>query len=418
MQKRVQKTEVCMAHRRQFYLYKRHKKGGDYWYVCFLDKETGKAGNAKSIDCLKERLGIMDFESVKRKEDAAVIATKALEKGLLSSDANSILFASWCRDFWDWDKSEYIALRNKLSPNSIGREYAYNMKKNFEKNVEPLIPKDLKLEKVSVSLLDSIVKTLYRSGKSNGTVEIIITTFSSPLKEAVRLGKIASNPADRILKTQRNEKVRGVLSREEVAALRSALEEHRSGFLPSVYYGILLGLCTGMRISEIRALRTEDIVPSSVAGYSKVLIRHSVAYLSGLKSTKCGYERAALIKTSFADELLSHASAGGILFPSPQNGKEYISAPTLRNGFYVLLSLIGIDEKEREERNISFHSLRHTFSTLGRDADIPQSDRMLVLGHKSERVNDRYTHSTDDSLLRVASFSDSLFSPGAERSAE
>ena len=407
-----------MAHRRQFYLYKRHKKGGDYWYVCFLDKETGKAGNAKSIDCLKERLGMMDFESVKRKEDAAVIATKALEKGILSSDADTILFASWCRDFWDWDKSEYIALRNKLSPGSIGREYAYNMKKNFEKNVEPLLPKDLKLEKVTVALLDSIVKALYRSGKSSGTVEIIITSFSSPLKEAVRLGKIASNPADRILKTQRIERVRGVLSKEEVAALRSALEEHRSEFLPSVYYGILLGLCTGMRISEIRALRTEDIVPSSVEGYSKVIIRHSVAYLSGLKSTKGGYERAALIKTSFADELLSHASPNGVLFPSPQNRKEYISSPTLRKGFYELLELIGIGENARKERNISFHSLRHTFSTLGRDWDISQDDRMLVLGHKSERVNDRYTHSTDDALLRVAVFTDSLFSTGAEKSAE
>ena len=407
-----------MAHRRQFYLYKRHKKGGDYWYVCFLDKETGKAGNAKSIDCLKERLGMMDFESVKRKEDAAVIATKALEKGLLSSDADAILFSSWCRDFWDWDKSEYIALRNKLSPGSIGREYAYNMKKNFEKNVEPLLPKDLKLEKVTVALLDSIVKALYRSGKSSGTVEIIITSFSSPLKEAVRLGKIASNPADRILKTQRIEKVRGVLSKEEVSALRSALEKHRSEFLPSVYYGILLGLCTGMRISEIRALRTEDIVPSSIEGYSKVIIRHSVAYLSGLKSTKGGYERAALIKSSFADELLSHASLNGVLFPSPQNRKEYISSPTLRKGFYELLELIGIGEKEREERNISFHSLRHTFSTLGRDWDISQDDRMLVLGHKSERVNDRYTHSTDDALLRVAVFTDSLFSTGAEKSAE
>lgn len=42
-----------MAHRRSFYLYKRHKKNGDYWYVCFLDRETGKQLNAKSIDCLK-----------------------------------------------------------------------------------------------------------------------------------------------------------------------------------------------------------------------------------------------------------------------------------------------------------------------------------------------------------------------------
>ncbi len=402
-----------MAHRREFYLYKRHKKGGDYWYVCFLDRETGKAGNAKSIDCLKERLGIMDYKSVKRKEDAAVIAAKAIEKGLVSSDADNILFAVWCRDFWDWDKSEYIALRNRLSENSIGREYAYNMKKNFEKNVEPLLPEGLKLEKVSLPLLDSIVKTLYRSGKQNGTVEIIISSFSIPLKEAVRLGKIVSNPAERILRTERNEKVRGVLTKDEVVLLRKALEEHRSDFLPSVYYGILLALCTGMRISEIRALGKDDIVDCSVSGYSKLIIRHSVGYLSGLKSTKCNYVRAVLIRKELGKELISNASPSGILLPSPQDRKEYISVPTLRNGFYTLLSFIGIDESARRERNISFHSLRHTFSTLGRDGSITKEDRMLVLGHRSERVNDRYTHTTDEALLRVAVFSDSLFSTGA-----
>ncbi len=402
-----------MAHRRQFYLYKRHKKGGDYWYVCFLDKETGKAGNAKSIDCLKERLGIMDYESVKRKEDAAVIAAKALESGLLSSDANTILFSSWCIDFWDWDKSEYIALKNRLSENSIGREYAYNMKKNFEKNVLPLLPGNLTLEKVSLPLLDSVVKTLYRSGKQNGTVEIIISSFSIPLKEAVRLGKIASNPAERILRTQRNEKVRGVLTKDEVFALRKALEEHRSDFLPSVYYGILLALCTGMRISEIRALGKDDITESDAPAYSKIIIRHSVGYLSGLKSTKCNYERAVLVPSSLGKELIENAPSSGILIPSPQNGKAYISVPTLRNGFYALLSLIGIDENVRKERNITFHSLRHTFSTLGRDGSVAKEDRMLVLGHRSERINDRYTHSTDEALLRVAAFSDSLFSTGA-----
>ena len=68
-----------MAHRRSFYLYKRHKNNGDYWYVCFLDRETGKQLNAKSIDCLKEKLGLMDFQRTTRKEDAAVIAQKALD---------------------------------------------------------------------------------------------------------------------------------------------------------------------------------------------------------------------------------------------------------------------------------------------------------------------------------------------------
>ena len=275
-----------MAHRREYYLYKRHKKGGDYWYVCFLDKETGKAGNAKSIDCLKERLGIMEFGSIVRKEDAAIIAKKALEKGITDNSNSNVLFASWCKDFWSYDTSDYIALKNRLKPDSIGREYAYNMKKNFEKNVEPLLPKGLKLVNVTVSILDSVVKALYKSDKQTKTVGVIIYSFSLPLKEAARLNIIQSNPAEKLLRATGGEKERGVLTKEEVTALRCKLDEKKDSLFPSFYYGILLGIITGMRISEIRALHTDDITSSSASGFSKILIRHSVAYLSGLKGTK------------------------------------------------------------------------------------------------------------------------------------
>ena len=47
-----------MAHRTEFYLYKRKKQKASYWYVCYLDRESGKQMTAKSIDVLKERLGL------------------------------------------------------------------------------------------------------------------------------------------------------------------------------------------------------------------------------------------------------------------------------------------------------------------------------------------------------------------------
>ena len=82
-----------------------------------------------------------------------------------------------------------------------------------------------------------------------------------------------------------------------------------------------------------------------------------------------------------------------------------MSAPSLRIAFYEILYNIGIDEEERKKRNITFHSLRHSFSTLSRDYEISQEDRMLVLVHKSTKINDRYTHSTDEALERVSKLS-------------
>lgn len=95
-----------MAHRTEFYLYKRKKKKGSYWYVCYLDRLTGKQGTAKSIDVLKEKLGGNDFSSVTRRDEAVIIAKRALDSGLIFSDSTSILFADYCLEFWAYDRSE------------------------------------------------------------------------------------------------------------------------------------------------------------------------------------------------------------------------------------------------------------------------------------------------------------------------
>ena len=45
-----------MAKRKPFYVYKRQKKHGSYWYVCYINPDTGEQENARSIDVLKEKL--------------------------------------------------------------------------------------------------------------------------------------------------------------------------------------------------------------------------------------------------------------------------------------------------------------------------------------------------------------------------
>lgn len=404
------KWEDRMAHRRSFYLYKRHKKHGDYWYVCFLDRETGRQMSARSIDSLKERLGIMDFTHTERREDAAIIAQKALDTGLVISGRGDVLFSDWCLKFWDWDKSEYIALRNRLKPNSIGREYAYNMQRNFSKNVLPLLPEGLKLSKVSVKTLDNVSKALYASGKAAGTVKIIHYSFSLPLKEAERLGLIPSNPAERLLSASASKGKRGVLTEEEIRRLVIHLKVH-SSLDVSLRLAILLALSTGMRLSEVRAVNVSDFSNSEVEGYEKLLIRHSIGFLSGVKGTKGKYERSVLIDKAFAREMKENAREG-IVFPSPRTKTRYLSSPTLRNAFYRTLEEVGIGEDERKRRHITFHSIRHTFSSISRDKGISQEDRMVVMGHKSEEVNDIYTHSSTVVLERIAAVSSFILNAG------
>ncbi len=408
-----------MPHRCEFYIYKRKKKKGSYWYVCYLDPETGKQGTAKSIDVLKERLGLMDFKSVTRRDEAVIIAKQALDKGLIFTLNISLNYGEYCLEFWNYDSSSYIALRNHLKPDSIGKEYANNMVYSLKKHIIPILPTDLKLQQVTTRHLDYIIRCLYEKGLSSGSIQVISYSFLLPLKEAERTGLISSNPAKRIMRIVRCEKQRGCLTAIEMEALCKGLSEYKEKMFPSYYLAILLGITTGMRSGEIRALHLNDLETSQLEGWTKIRISHSIAPYSGLKETKGKYERAVLIPNTLAEELKSNANKKGICLPSKQKC-GYISAPTLRNEFYTLLDRIGIDNSIREKRNITFHSLRHTFSTLGRDKQISQEDRMVVLGHKSTEINDRYTHQSDEALVHVSTLTNSLYSSilSAEKSTD
>jgi integrase len=60
-----------------------------------------------------------------------------------------------------------------------------------------------------------------------------------------------------------------------------------------------------------------------------------------------------------------------------------------------------LDEQAIEERNISFHSLRHMANTLLRGS-IDEHLLRLTIGHSSQRLSDLYTHLSDRALRSVA----------------
>ena len=397
-----------MAHRTEFYLYKRKKKKASYWYVCYLDRDSGKQMTAKSIDVLKEKLGLWDFRSVTRRDEAVIIAKKALDSGIVFSNEANMLFIDYCLNFWDWDKSDYIKLRNTAKEGSIGKEYAHNMAFFLKKHVARFLPDGLRLHSVQTRHLDNIILSLKDEELASGTIQLITLSFSLPLKEAYRKNLIAGNPALKMMKIFRVEKERGCFTYDECIEILSYLKKHQESMYSSYYLAIILAMTTGMRSGEIRALNIKDIEKSRYEGLWKINIAHSISPYSGLKSTKGNYERAVLIPEAFKDELFANADRSGIALPSKWGG--YISSPTLRNTFYSILDEIGIGDEKREERNLTFHSLRHSFSTLGRDRNIPQEDRMVVLGHKSREVNDRYTHISDEALYKVSTLTTELFS--------
>ncbi len=55
----------------------------------------------------------------------------------------------------------------------------------------------------------------------------------------------------------------------------------------------------------------------------------------------------------------------------------------------------------RKKHELSFHSLRHTFVSLLKNAGASQATVMELAGHRSEQVSARYTHSSLQELARA-----------------
>lgn len=399
-----------MAKRCRFYLYQRKLKKGKYWYVNFIDPTTGNISTAKSIDVLKEKLGLGYTDTIKRREEAAIIANRALDAGLIYLNNSDITFYDYCTEFWDWDKSQYIKLRNYVKPNSIGQEYAKNMLINFKRHVSVYLPKNLRLREVKTWHLETIINNLFKEGKlAAGTIQLVVISFTQPLKEALRQGLILENPSSNLIRVASRENSRGSLTYSECVLFSKTLNTmYKDGTIFKSYYlALMLALSTGMRSGEIRVLNRSNIISSFLTRedgvvLDKIIISQSIAPYSGIKSTKGKYDRAICIPHEFGTLLIGNSDKKGRIFPGKNGG--YISSPTLRLAFSNVLLQMGLDAAEQKMRELSFHSLRHSFSTLSRDNNVSMEDRMLVLGHRSEKVNERYTHMSDEQLERVSTF--------------
>lgn len=419
----MQKQEDVMARRKRFYLSKRKKKHGTYWYVSYIDLETGKQQTAKSVEVLRERLGIREFHPIIHMEEACIIAQKALDAGIVQAGVSDQLFTEYCEQFWDWDRSQYIRRRNQKRPNSIGLEYTRNMQFNFKKHAAPNLPSRLKLTAVSPWHLEQVLNSLLEAGKlSSGTISLIFLSMSIPLKEAYRQGLIPYNPASRVEQVSRMDRSRGILTPEEKNRLGTCMNDalYRDVLEKPYFLAISLAMSTGMRIGEIRALHKQNIQPKVLRNpvsrelLDKVIICESVAPYTGFKGTKGKYSREICIPHKLGEQLLAYADENpkrnNLVFWNQKSayGDGPITDNTLRKTFYSLLKDIGIDERQRKERNITFHSLRHFFNTTGKDLQISQEDRMMVMGHRSTVMNERYTHITDEQLIRVSSVTNDI----------
>lgn len=186
-----------------------------------------------------------------------------------------------------------------------------------------------------------------------------VAIFSS----AVHEGKIAVNPIKTVSDRERFHKptlYKDYLTVDEIARIASVSVSNQQ-----VRQAFLFACLTGLRLSDLRALRWSDI---------KQINGHSVVILEQHKTKRTVIVPICKTAQTF---LPAMTSDNGHVFHLPRK-------TWLRNALLRILRAAGIN------KHITFHSSRHTFGTLAaaacRDIKIVSS----MLGHQSVRTTQIY----------------------------
>lgn len=228
---------------------------------------------------------------------------------------------------------------------------------------------------------------LRAEGRSAKTTNGYLKDIRSCLTSAVKEGLLPRNPASNVATLSEEDSVqREPFTAEEVGML---LNSASSGDWRGV---ILLGVYGGLRLGDAASLKAGNID----------LVKSCLSYMPQKTSRK---KKVVTVPfhPSLEEFLLSHPLSddpSAPLFPSL--AKKSVAG---RNGlslqFGALIDSAGVsrdvikqagDGAGRTQYARSFHSLRHTFTSLLANANVSQELRMRLTGHATKEVNDIYTH--------------------------
>ena len=223
------------------------------------------------------------------------------------------------------------------------------------------------------------------------TTEHHMAVVKMVFRSAAQDDLIGDDPSE-FLKSVKKEKTRAkrTFTRAEVQAVLSVADaEWRSM--------VLFGLYTGQRLMDLAQLTWNNV---------------------DLERSEIRFETAKTVRTMIipmAPSLRRHIES----LPSSDDPRAFIHERiakrlgcTLSSQFAELLVQAGLrspksaqertTSRRRNPNELSFHSLRHTAVSLLHDAGIPQATVLEYIGHTSNAMSKKYTHTGIESLRKAA----------------
>lgn len=380
----------------------------------FVDKETRALVTEKSVAVIAKEMKLdFDGSASKRgnRRKAEDICKLYIEK-VLTKDTNEKGIIQYCLDFWNFD-GERVTLANKKSPNAVARSTCYVNTGNFTNHIKPYMESlgNPLLSEVTSQMLNEIQDDLImRSGLSNAMIEKTMRSVTTPINDAWKHGMV-----DRPVRVDRIDttgKEKGILTPLQLTEIvRNLFELEKAGYHIGANEGIALASLTGMRMGEIRALKTDqfEIVDeqTSIIHITRTWNEHDHEKIPKGKRARQVTAPTVIVKACI--ELAErNPYKTGRVFWVMRNPDSVRSKTFFEDNLYKAMEKAGISEEDRKSKNITFHSLRHGFVSYLR-YQVSDSTMRLAVGHRDKETTDRYTHLNMDNLKELAESTEKTF---------
>jgi integrase len=243
----------------------------------------------------------------------------------------------------------------------------------------------LRLEAISLTEITLYRDHLLQLGYSESTINQHIIILVAPFREARKKEYIRHNPVEDVKALRENRVQRGTFSPRQVTQLLAAAHSSEWRTL------ILLAFYTGARLKDLVSLKWENV---DLAEGSLTFIQHKTAHHKG----------AAPLKVPLHSELQDYLLA----MPTCDNPEAPIlprlfqtDISSLSRTFKLIMKVAQIDPGAAKERKgvasnpvsrLSFHSLRHSFTSALANAGVSSELRQKLTGHADAKSHAIYTH--------------------------
>ncbi|MDR2393025.1 MAG: site-specific integrase [Treponema sp.] len=365
--------------RHPFTLYKEKTKSGLVWYIRFWDEATGRYALSRST-------GILVEGKRERRREAEEKARSMLPTIRFNPQTADKSFVQYVADFWLPD-SPYVRECALIKKKPLSAKYIKLNHEDVKRHIEPFSGfQRITLRTLTAGIIRDWMGWAAGRGLSGRRINTVLQSMRGAVRYAVSREELKQDPFRTVKDAADTPKEKGILSLDEVSRLI-----HTPITEPRARLATLLGLLCGMRRGEVRGLQWGDI------GGGLIRICHNWQDEEGIKAPKWGSGRIVPIPACI-DTVLEevrntamHPRQDPFVFASLSSGKP-LGNHFFRYSLERELRVIGIGVEEQKHRNITFHSLRHTFVTLGRLAGITDLEIQTLAGHKSGAMMDHYSH--------------------------